>query len=50
MTDEVLLSSPFGQGLAEIVSNERGARLTLSDGKVYEATGAETLTKQVINH
>ncbi|MEI7431042.1 MAG: lipoprotein insertase outer membrane protein LolB [Betaproteobacteria bacterium] len=48
MNDEVLLSSPFGQGLAEIVSNERGARLTLSDGKVYEAADAETLTRRVL--
>ncbi len=48
MNDDVLLSSPFGQGLAEIVSTPQGARLTLSNGKVYEAVDAETLTRQVL--
>jgi len=48
MSDQLLLSSPFGQGLAEIASNERGARLTVSDGKVYEAPDAEKLTRQVL--
>lgn len=49
-SDEVLLSSPLGQGLAEIVSNPQGARLTASDGKVYTAVDAETLTRDVLGY
>jgi outer membrane lipoprotein LolB len=48
--DELLLSSPFGQGLAEIVSAPQGARLTLSDGKTYAAANAEMLTQQVLGY
>ena len=48
LNNELLLSSPFGQGLAEIVSSESGARLTMSDGKLYEAKEVETLTQQVL--
>jgi len=50
MNNELLLSSPFGQGMAEIVTSESGARLTSSDGKVYEASDAETLTRQVLGY
>lgn len=48
--NELLLSSPFGQGLAEIVSEPQHARLTLSDGKVYEAGDTEMLTRQVLGY
>ena len=48
--DQVLLSSPLGQGLAEIVSDANGARLTTSDGKVYAAVDAETLTRDVLGY
>lgn len=48
--NELLLSSPFGQGLAEIVSEPQQARLTLSDGKIYEAADAEMLTRQVLGY
>ncbi len=48
--DQVLLSSPLGQGLAEIVSDANGARLTTSDGKVYAALDAETLTRDVLGY
>ncbi len=48
--NDVLLSSPFGQGLAEIVSGEGGAQLTLSDGQVYAADDTETLTQQVLGY
>jgi outer membrane lipoprotein LolB len=48
--DELLLSSPFGQGLAEIFSAPQGAQLTLSDGKTYEAADAEKLTLQVLGY
>jgi outer membrane lipoprotein LolB len=46
----VLLSSPFGQGMAEITTRESGAQLTASDGKVYTANDAETLTRQVLGY
>ncbi len=48
--NELLLSSPFGQGMAEITTSDRGARLTTSDGKVYSAADAETLTRQVLGY
>jgi len=50
MNNELLLSSPFGQGIAEIVTSESGARLKSSDGRVYEASDAETLTRQVLGY
>ncbi len=49
-SNEVLLSSPFGQGMAEIVANESGARLTMGDGQVYVAKDAETLTQEVLGY
>lgn len=48
--DELLLSSPLGQGMAEIVSGPGGARLTASDGKVYSAVDVETLTRDVLGY
>lgn len=48
--NKVLLSSPFGQGLAEIVTGSRGAQLTLSDGQVFAADDTETLTQQVLGY
>lgn len=48
--DEILLASPFGQGMAEIVSDGAGARLTAGDGKSYAAADAETLTRQVLGY
>lgn len=50
INNELLLSSPFGQGIAEIVTSESGARLKSSDGRVYEASDAETLTRQVLGY
>ena len=46
----LLLSSPFGQGMAEITTSDGGARLTTSDGKLYTAANAETLTQQVLGY
>lgn len=46
--DDLLLSSPFGQGLAEIVSDASGVRLTTSDGKSYAALDAGALTQEVL--
>jgi outer membrane lipoprotein LolB len=48
--NELLLVSPFGQGIAEIVTSDSGARLTTSDGKVYSEANAETLTRQVLGY
>jgi outer membrane lipoprotein LolB len=46
--DNLLLASPFGQGMAEITSDASGVRLLTSDGKSYEAADAERLTQQVL--
>ena len=46
----VLLSSPFGQGLAEIVTDGLGARLTTSEGKTYQAADGESLTARVLGY
>jgi len=48
--DELLLASPLGQGMAEILSNSAGARLTTSDGKTYAAADAETLTQEILGY
>jgi outer membrane lipoprotein LolB len=50
VNNELLLTSPFGQGLAEITTSANGARLTTSDGKTYSAADAETLTQQVLGY
>lgn len=49
-SDEVLLASPFGQGVAEIVADARSATLTTSDGKTYSAADSESLTEQVLGY
>lgn len=46
----LLLSSPLGQGIAEITTNENGARLTTQDGQTYTAINTETLTQQVLGY
>lgn len=46
----LLLSSPFGQGMAEIATSDIGAQLTTSDGKLYTAADTETLTQQVLGY
>ena len=48
--NELLLASPFGQGLAQITTSERGAQLTMSDGKVYAAADSELLTREVLGY
>ena len=48
--NELLLASPFGQGMADITTSENGAQLTTSDGKVYSAVDAETLIGQVLGY
>jgi len=46
----LMISSPFGQGIAEIASSASGAQLTTSDGQRYAAADAETLTAQVLGY
>ena len=46
INNELLLSSPFGQGMAEIDTSESGGRLTSSEGREDEASEAETRTRQ----
>ncbi len=48
--DDLLLASPFGQGIAEITVNLHAATLTTSDGKTYSAAEARTLTEQVLGY
>lgn len=46
--DDVLLSSPFGQGLARITRDGETVTLVTGDDKRYSAADAETLTEQVL--
>ena len=46
----LLLSSPLGQGIAEITTNDSGARLTTQDGQTYSAVNVETLTQQALGY
>ncbi|MBK7355339.1 lipoprotein insertase outer membrane protein LolB [Propionivibrio sp.] len=48
--NELMLVSPFGQGMAEITTNTLGARLITSDGKEYTAPDAVALTRQVLGY
>ena len=48
--DELLLSSPFGQGIAEIISTTAEATLTTSDGKQYTAMDVPALTEEVLGY
>jgi outer membrane lipoprotein LolB len=48
--DELLLSSPFGQGIAEIVATDEQAALTTSDGKVFAAPDVPSLTEGVLGY
>lgn len=46
--DELLLSSPLGQGLARIVRAGGEFTLTLQDGREFRAANAESLTEQAL--
>lgn len=46
--DEVLISSPFGQGLARVTRRDALVTLVTADGRRYSAADAETLTEQVL--
>lgn len=45
--DEILLTTPLGQGVAEIVRDAAGARLTLADKRRFAADDWSTLSQQV---
>jgi outer membrane lipoprotein LolB len=47
-SDDVLLSSSFGQGMARISREGDKVTLTAGDDKRYSAADAETLTEQVL--
>ena len=49
-SSEILLSSPLGQGIAEIVQDAQGARLSTAEGKTFTAPDAETLTQEVLGY
>jgi len=46
--DEMLISSPLGQGLARILREGDAVTLTTADGREYRAADAEALTERVL--
>lgn len=46
--DEVLISSPFGQGLARVTRRDGVVTLVTADDRHYAAADAETLTEEVL--
>jgi len=46
--DDLLLSTPFGQGVARIVRRDDRVSLATPNQKVYQASDVETLTEQVL--
>jgi outer membrane lipoprotein LolB len=46
--DELLISTPLGQGVARIVREGDAVQLTTADGKQYRAPDAESLTERVL--
>lgn len=49
-SDELQLSSPFGQVVAEVQIDSRRARLVASDRRVYEAPDVQQLTREVLGY
>jgi len=47
-TDEMLLTTPLGQGIARIVRDGGEVTLTTQDGREFRAADAESLTEQVL--
>ena len=47
LSDEILLTTPLGQGIAELVRAAGGARLTLADRRSYAAPDWGALSQQV---
>ena len=46
--DEMLISSPLGQGVARLVRNAQGVILRTAEPREYRADDAETLTQKVL--
>ena len=46
--DEMLISSPLGQGVARIVRDHEGVILRTAEPREYRASDAETLTQKVL--
>lgn len=46
--DELLINTPFGQGVARIVREGNAVQLTTADGRQYRANDAEDLTERVL--
>ena len=46
--DEMLLTTPFGQGVARLVRRGNEITLTAQDGREFKAADAESLTEQVL--
>ena len=46
--DEVLITTPLGQGVARVVRDGDAVTLTDSEGREHRAADAETLTEQVL--
>ena len=47
-TDELLITSALGQGIAHITRGDGGVKLMTADQKEYGAADAESLTEQVL--
>jgi len=46
--DEMLITSPLGLGIARITRQGDAVTVTASDGRIYQARDAETLTEEVL--
>jgi outer membrane lipoprotein LolB len=46
--DEMLISTPLGQGVARIVREGEAVQLTTAEGKQYSAADAESLTERTL--
>lgn len=46
--DEMLISTPLGQGIARIVREGEAVELTTAEGKSYRAPDAESLTERTL--
>lgn len=46
--DEMLLTTPFGQGIARLARAGNEVTLTVQDGREFRAADAEALTEQVL--
>jgi outer membrane lipoprotein LolB len=46
--DEMLITTPMGQGVARIVREGEAVQLTTADGKEYRAPDAESLTERTL--